>query len=120
MKLYIIRHAEPDYRNDTITEKGIREAYLLGQYMKNKDIKAFYMSPLGRARATCQATLDAMGREGTVLDFLQEYMEVRPGTENSYVPGDRKNFLMHWDKLPRDWSSFEGAFDKDKWLEKPI
>ena len=29
MNIYIIRHAEPDYEHDSLTEKGWREAELL-------------------------------------------------------------------------------------------
>ena len=31
MKILIIRHAEPDYENNTITEKGWREAHMLAE-----------------------------------------------------------------------------------------
>ena len=117
MKLYIVRHGEPDYRNDTVTEKGKREIALLGEYMKTKDIKAFYMSPLGRARATCEATLQAVGKEGIVLDWLQEYMEVRPGT--TYPPKDRSDMKMMWDRLPSAWGFSDSAFDRERWIEDP-
>ena len=31
MNVYIVRHAEPDYARDTLTEKGWREAELLSR-----------------------------------------------------------------------------------------
>ena len=119
MKIYIVRHAEPDYANDTITEKGVKEAALLGEYMKKKDIKAFYMSPLGRAKATCEATLKALGREGEgeVLDWLQEYFEIKPGAV--VPPRTRENYRMMWDRYPADWMACEGAFSPDHWTEDP-
>ena len=36
MRLLIIRHGDPDYAHDTLTEKGHREAALLAEKMKNE------------------------------------------------------------------------------------
>ena len=62
MKLLIIRHGDPDYTIDSLTEKGWREAEYLSQRMASLDIKDFYVSPLGRARDTASLTLKRMGR----------------------------------------------------------
>ena len=50
MRLIFIRHGDPDYVHDTLTEKGKREAELLAQRVKNWDVSKFYVSPLGRAQ----------------------------------------------------------------------
>lgn len=55
MKIVIIRHAEPDYENNTLTEKGFREAKILGDYYKDEKIDVIYTSPLPRALYTAQA-----------------------------------------------------------------
>lgn len=55
MKIVIIRHAEPDYENNTLTEKGFREAKILGEYYKDENIDVIYTSPLPRALYTAQA-----------------------------------------------------------------
>lgn len=49
MKLIFIRHAEPDYGHDSLTEKGFREAELVAVRAKNWSVSQFYCSPLGRA-----------------------------------------------------------------------
>ena len=51
MRILIIRHGDPDYENDTLTEKGWREAGLLAERMKNEKIDRILISSLGRARA---------------------------------------------------------------------
>ena len=56
MRILLIRHAEPDYTNDSITEKGKREAMLLSDRIARYDIRDFYISPLGRARDTAVET----------------------------------------------------------------
>ena len=57
MKLVFIRHAEPDYINDSLTEKGKREAQCLAQYLKDWKIDEIFVSPLGRARRTAEPAL---------------------------------------------------------------
>ena len=52
MRLMIVRHGDPDYEKDSLTEKGWREAGLLAHKLSVLDVKAFYVSPLGRAKAT--------------------------------------------------------------------
>ena len=63
MKLLIIRHGDPDYTIDSLTEKGRKEAELLKDRLEKSDIKDFYCSPLGRARATAEPTLNAFSKK---------------------------------------------------------
>ena len=42
MKLLIIRHGDPDYKNDTLTEKGWREAEYVAEMLSDRDITEFY------------------------------------------------------------------------------
>ena len=41
MKLMIIRHGDPDYVHDSLTEKGWREAELLSEWIGGLDVSAF-------------------------------------------------------------------------------
>ncbi len=50
MKLLIVRHGDPDYEHDTLTEKGWREAEYLSEELAKIDANAYYVSPLGRAK----------------------------------------------------------------------
>ena len=50
MRILLVRHAEPDYARDSLTPKGRREAELLSQRLCRLNVKAFYVSPLGRAQ----------------------------------------------------------------------
>ena len=63
MKLLIVRHADPDYSIDSLTEKGWREAELLSQRLIKLSIDDFYCSPLGRAKDTASCTLEKIGKE---------------------------------------------------------
>ena len=41
MKILIIRHADPDYERDTLTEKGLFEAELLARTLQDEKIDDF-------------------------------------------------------------------------------
>ena len=78
MKILLIRHAEPDYARDSLTEKGWREAELLSQRLAGLDIRDIYCSPLGRARDTASLTLaDRVSRQGRrpVQRSTQNFLE---------------------------------------------
>ncbi len=113
MKILIIRHGDPDYEIDSLTEKGWREAEMLSDRIAPMPIKAYYVSPLGRARDTASFTLKKAGRTAEVLPWLREY-DVRitdPATGQKRIP---------WDMLPGDWTSVPEYYDKDKWYDVPI
>ncbi len=113
MKVLIIRHADPYYEIDSLTEKGWKEAELLAERLKKLDIKAFYVSPLGRARDTASLTLKQFGKEAVVCDWLREFApEIkRP---------DRERRSVAWDWLPQDWTSCDDFYDRKKWLDNEI
>ena len=76
MRLLIIRHGDPDYTNDTLTEKGHREAKLLAERLKKERIDAIYSSPLGRAKDTCRYAANALNMENEVEiePFFKEFL----------------------------------------------
>ena len=110
MKLLLIRHGDPDYSIDSLTEKGWLEARYLAERMEKMDIKEFYVSPLGRARDTASVTLEKMNRTAVVCDWLQEFSPriQRPDTD------ELKNT---WDWLPQDWTAEERFYMYDHWFE---
>ena len=75
MVLYIIRHADPDYVNNTITPLGREEAAALGVRMSSVKLDKIYTSPMGRAIDTARPTMLALGMENIVLDWTAESMD---------------------------------------------
>ncbi len=75
MLLYIIRHGDPDYEHNTITDFGHKEAKALAAWFEKKQIRfdAIYTSPLGRAIDTASYTCDAQGITPTVLTWTEEH-----------------------------------------------
>ena len=81
MKLLIIRHGDPDYQHDTLTQTGWREAELLSCRLAQLEIAAFYVSPLGRAQDTAAPTLQKMNRSAKTLEWLREFPPNRMDTD---------------------------------------
>lgn len=108
MKLLIVRHADPDYTIDSLTSAGWKEAELLSERLSKLEVKACYVSPLGRAKDTASLTLKKLNQEAEEYDWLREFPPLicRP---------DQKTDTIAWDWLPADWTKDGRHYDKDTW-----
>lgn len=114
MKLLIVRHGDPDYSIDSLTEKGWREAGYLAERLAGVDVKACYVSPLGRARDTASLTLQRTGWTAETCLWLREFEApiCRPDVT------DRR--MLTWDWLPQDWTAEPRYFHPERWHETEI
>ena len=110
MKLIIVRHGDPDYEHDSLTELGWKEAEALSERMKKVKADECYVSPLGRAKDTASLSLKKMNMEATELEWLREFAPIVKRPEKTGVA---------WDWLPQDWTKMPHAFDFDKWTDYP-
>ncbi len=108
MHLIFIRHGDPDYKNDSLTEKGKREAELLADRIARWKVTDFYVSPYGRAQETLKPALRKLGREAQTMDWLHEF---------DYTVQHPKTGEKHgcWDWLPREFYGEKKAFDRTAW-----
>ena len=111
MKLLFIRHGEPDYAHDTLTEKGWREAELLAGRIAPLDVRQYYVSPLGRAQDTARPTLQKAGRTAVTLGWLREF------TGRVRKPNLPDQDSIAWDWLPQDWTTDERFFSDRAWSQ---
>lgn len=72
MRLYLIRHADPDYGIDSITPAGHLEASALSERLEKEKIGKIFCSPLGRAKATADYTAKRLGLPVTIEDWTRE------------------------------------------------
>ncbi len=112
MKLIFIRHGDPDYSIDSLTEKGWREAELLADRIEKWDVTDFYCSPLGRAKATAKPYFERSGREAAICGWLREF----PG----FVVKEDGGKRIPWDLLPSHFTGIDDYFSSDKWLDTPL
>lgn len=113
MKLLIIRHGDPNYSIDSLTEKGWREAEYLSERLSGMDIKKFYVSSMGRAKDTASFTLKKMGRSAEECKWLREFAPL------ICHPGEKEEKIV-WDWLPQDWTKEERFYQKDHWFEPEL
>lgn len=113
MRIILIRHGEPDYAVDSLTEKGWREAYALANRVKEWEVKDFYVSPLGRAQDTAKAAMSKIDREAVTLDWLEEFRAkiVEPVTNRTKVP---------WDFFPEHWTKDDRYYERDNWVNGDV
>ncbi|MCC7205435.1 MAG: histidine phosphatase family protein [Phycisphaeraceae bacterium] len=72
MRLYIVRHAEPDYSIDSLTPAGHLEAKALSDWMARLRPDRLYSSPLGRAQATARYTAERLNLPVTIEPWTAE------------------------------------------------
>ena len=72
MRIVFVRHGEPDYANDCLTETGKIQAAQCAERLREEGISEIWSSPLGRARETAEAASGELGLPVNVLGFMRE------------------------------------------------
>ena len=135
MQLLFIRHGDPDYKNDTLTEQGCIEAASLAKHIDYWKIDESYISPLGRARKTAEYSLEAMGLDvqnviaTNTRDWLREFdgkvdvvtypefIEAYPDTEATY---GRLTKRICWDMMPAYLNKHPEYYETWGWRDTEI
>ncbi|MFD0960005.1 histidine phosphatase family protein [Paenibacillus chungangensis] len=113
MLLYMIRHADPDYEQGTITPEGHLEAAALADMLEEQGLDHIYTSPLGRAVHTMEYTTQRLHKEYEFLDWTEEitgmYQDIEGiGTVAPFnVPGE---FIVNQEPFPTHDNWFENKY----------
>lgn len=113
MRIIFIRHAEPDYSIDSLTEKGVAEAQALNARILTwpNDFN-YYCSPLGRARLTCEIALNDTDKESETLQWLKEFdVPVKYENNQHHIP---------WDFMPSFWTNDDKLLSYKNWMNSDI
>ncbi|MBR5645691.1 MAG: histidine phosphatase family protein [Treponema sp.] len=134
MRIVLIRHGDPDYEKDCLTEKGHKQAEIAAQRLLQEEIEEIYSSPLGRAKETAGYFSKASGiKEIQILNFMQEIRFGQEGAlyDNRWNPWLGVYSLVNegYDLMSPDWREYpvfkdnfatEDAdkigLETDKWL----
>ncbi len=132
MKLIFIRHGDPDYAKDGLTEKGKVEAKALADMIERYNIDDVYQSPLGRAVETAEYSLKVLGKKVTTCEWLREFPalidpnlseEVRRAYSKDRkinpVTGKYEKRVV-WDILPSYYGSHPELFDYNGWRDAEL
>ncbi len=131
MKLLFIRHGDPDYVKDSLTEKGKVEAALLADTIENYGIDEVYMSPLGRAKDTAAYSLEKLGMEAEIFDWLMEFPagvdpNLSADAREAYATDLKRTESGEWEKrivwdmLPSYFAKHPELFDRNGWRESEL
>lgn len=135
MRIYFIRHGNPNYEHDCLTDIGHLQAKACAKRLKNEGIQKVFASTMGRAIATAEYTAKELGLEVESFDFIRE-LHWRSKTEEPIFKGGHpwhvvddmvlkgENLLdMNWAESDRFSSSVIGEHAKrvadglDEWLK---
>lgn len=129
MKIRFIRHGDPDYVNDTLTDKGRKEAELLAGTVHRLELGECYMSPLGRAKDTAAYSLKAAGKKAEILDWLREFpaqvdVNGSEALQKAYPDAEYENgrFMPRivWDMVPGYWTENPEYSHPVQWRESQV
>ncbi|MBO5666764.1 MAG: histidine phosphatase family protein [Firmicutes bacterium] len=104
MKVYFVRHAEPNYENHDdltreLTEQGRRDTLLVTEFLKDKEIGAVWSSPYHRAIDTVK---DFADKAGLTIETDYDFRERKVGD----------GWLEDFDSFAeKQWADFEFALE---------
>ncbi|MBQ6374118.1 MAG: histidine phosphatase family protein [Clostridia bacterium] len=105
MRIIFVRHGEPDYARDCLTDEGRLQAAAAAERLAGEGIGEIYASPCGRASETAAFTAARLGMQVTTLDYLREITWGGPGIPcdgHPWTLGDRM-LAEGFDFRTRDW-----------------
>lgn len=108
MLLYIIRHGDPNYKEDCLTPRGVLQAEAVGKRIAASGIDRIFTSPMGRARQTAEPACRLLGIPYTVEEWTHEVGEERLTT---YPDGNRASISVIQNSLFRENGSIDVPFD---------
>lgn len=92
MRIIFVRHGEPDYARDCLTDEGKRQAAAVAERLAAEGITQIYASPNGRAAQTASYTARRLGLAVATLDYMHEISWGGPGIPlegHPWTLGDR-------------------------------
>ena len=106
MRIIFVRHVEPDYVRDCLTQTGKKQAQACAQRLAHEGISAVYASPMGRATETASYTAALLGLPVQILDYMHEVVWGGPETPDEGHPwtlGARMIDEDNVDFFRQDW-----------------
>ena len=106
MRIIFVRHGEPDYEKDCLTETGKRQAAAAAIRLEREGIGEIYASPMGRASETASFTARRLGLPVHTLDYMHEISWGGPGIPQEGHPWTLSDWMISredFDFYREDW-----------------
>lgn len=107
MRIIFVRHGEPDYVRDCLTDEGRLQAAAAAERLAGEGICEIYASPCGRAAETASYTASRLGMPVTILDYMHEIAWGGPGIPCSGHPWTLGDLMLAegFDFRSGDWQA---------------
>ena len=108
MRIIFVRHGEPDYEHDCLTQTGRLQAAAAAERLQNEGISSIYASPMGRASETAGFTSRLLGLPVTTLPYMHEISWGGPGIPEEGHPWTLADWMISredYDFHSQDWRS---------------
>jgi len=106
MRLIFVRHGEPDYVHDCLTEHGKEQAQAAAVRLAPEGIEEIYSSPNGRALETASYTAKQLGLPVKQLDYMHEINWGGPDVPENGHPWTLADWMISEDDFDfyhKDW-----------------
>ena len=106
MRIIFVRHGEPNYEKDCLTETGRKQAAAAAQRLAQEGISEIYASPMRRAAETAAYTAGKLGLPVHTLDYMHELSWGGEGLPQEGHPWTLGDWLMdrdNFDFYREDW-----------------
>ena len=111
MRIVFVRHGEPDYKNDCLTDTGKKQAVAAADRLTCERISEIYSSPMGRAAETASYTATCLDLPVRYLEFMRE---ISWGGEG--IPADGHPWTLSSQMISQE--SFD--FYQEDWRQHPF
>ena len=106
MRIIFVRHGEPNYEKDCLTETGKKQAAAAAVRLEREGIEEIYASPMGRAAETAAGTAERLGLPVRTLDYMHEISWGGPGIPQEGHPWTVSDWMISredFDFYSADW-----------------
>ena len=105
MRIIFVRHGEPDYKHDCLTEEGRRQAAMAAERLAGEEITEIYASPCGRAAETASFLARRLKLSVTTLDYMHEISWGGEGIPENGHPWTLSDRMLEsgFDFYTQDW-----------------
>ena len=109
MLLYIVRHGDPVYSTDSLTERGKLQAEAVGRRLHRAGIDRIFSSPMGRAKETAEPACRLLGLEKHIEEWTHEIGQERL---TPFPDGKMKSITLVQNTYYRENGNMDLPFDK--------
>jgi probable phosphoglycerate mutase len=114
MLLYIIRHGDPDYTTDTLTDKGKKQADKLAERLSAHGFDEIYSSPLGRAIQTAEPTCKRLNKPYKIENWMSEDLAFDD------LSAINENGVRDWVLACPNTKLIDTAYSLNDWYTNPV